>query len=146
MVSNEMSRRREENGEFVVGKDGIGYYPPDALTPYKGNARTHDDRKRPIEDIPEEEIILAAKDLRFDDDVPRALAVAFGFSRLRAPSRERIEAALQTAEDINGSLSIEELEPEIATAQFTILPRVTETRHSELPASPKRQPFLGQPD
>jgi len=43
MVSNEMSRRREENGEFVFGKDGIGYYPPDALTPYKGNARTHDD-------------------------------------------------------------------------------------------------------
>ncbi len=66
-----------------------------------------DDRKRPIEDIPEEEIILAAEDFLSEDDVPRAIAVAFGFSRLRAPSRERIENALQQRDESSVSTDAE---------------------------------------
>lgn len=43
MSKKEISPRRDRSGDFVFGKDGIGHYPPDALTPYKGNARTHDE-------------------------------------------------------------------------------------------------------
>ena len=86
-----------------------------------------DDRKRPIEDIPEEEIVLAAKDFPFDDDLPRAIAVAFGFSRLRAPSRERIEEALQTQGGGMKTAEIEASEPETAASHSTTSSRVTES-------------------
>ena len=82
--------RQERSGRIFVWRDR-GH--SDALTTWR--KPSDEDRKRPIEDIPEEEIILAAKEFPFDDDVPRAIAGAFGFSRLRAPSRERIEEALK---------------------------------------------------
>ena len=88
---------------------------------------TDEERKRPIEDIPEEEIILAAKDFPFDNDIPRAVAVAFGFSRLCAPSRERIEEALRTQGNGAERLATEVSESEIASAHSTISSRITES-------------------
>lgn len=82
--------RQERSGRIFVWRDR-GH--SEALTTWR--KPSDEDRKRSIEDIPEEEIILAAKEFPFDDDVPRAIAGAFGFSRLRAPSRERIEEALK---------------------------------------------------
>ena len=114
--------RQERSGRIFVWRDE---HHCDTLTTWR--EPSDEDRKRPIEDIPEEEIILAARDFQFDDDIPRAIAVSFGFSRLRAPSRERIEEALQTGRDTSESDTFEEPEPEIATAQFTISSRVTES-------------------
>ncbi|RZP20604.1 MAG: DUF3320 domain-containing protein [Erythrobacter sp.] len=114
--------RQERSGRIFVWRDEAHC---DALTTWR--EPSDEDRKRPIEDIPEEEIILAARDFPFDDDVPRAIAVAFGFSRLRAPSRERIEEALQTHGDSIDSANAEEPELEVAAAQFAIASRVTES-------------------
>lgn len=114
--------RQERSGRIFVWRDE---HHCDTLTTWR--EPSDEDRKRPIEDIPEEEIILAARDFQFDDDIPRAIAVSFGFSRLRAPSRERIEEALQTGSDTSESDTFEEPEPEIATAQLTISSRVTES-------------------
>ena len=52
------------------------------------------EHKRAIEDIPEAELRLAAAWVGDHDDAPREVAKLFGFSRLRAPSRERIDAAI----------------------------------------------------
>jgi len=97
------SYRQERSGRIFVWRDEDHC---DALTTWR--EPSDEDRKRPIEDIPEEEISLAAKDFPFEDDVPRAIAVAFGFSRLRAPSRERIETALETGGGTCESADIEE--------------------------------------
>lgn len=114
--------RQERSGRIFVWRDGAHC---DALTTWR--EPVDEDRKRPIEDIPEEEIILAAKDFPLDDDVPRAIAVAFGFSRLRAPSRERIEEALQAYVDNIESASNKEPELEVASAQSVISSRLTES-------------------
>ena len=114
--------RQERSGRTFVWRDE---HHCDTLTTWR--EPSDEDRKRPIEDIPEEEIILAARDFEFDDDIPRAIAVSFGFSRLRAPSRERIEEALHAGRDASESDTFEEPEPAIATAQSTISSRVTES-------------------
>ena len=82
--------RPERSGRVFVWRDSA---QPKAISTWR--EPTDEDRKRPIEDIPEEEIILAARDFPFEDDLPRAVAVAFGFSRLRASSRKRIEGAIK---------------------------------------------------
>ncbi|MHA7820041.1 MAG: DUF3320 domain-containing protein [Erythrobacter sp.] len=114
--------RQERSGRIFVWRDE---HHRDTLTTWR--EPSDEDRKRPIEDIPEEEIILAARDFQFDDDIPRAIALSFGFSRLRAPSRERIEEALQTGKDTSELDTFEEPKPEIATAQSMISSRVTES-------------------
>ena len=53
------------------------------------------EHKRAIEDIPEAELRLAGAWVGQTDDLPREVARLFGFSRLRAPSRERIEAVMR---------------------------------------------------
>lgn len=114
--------RRERSGRIFVWRDGTHR---DALTTWR--EPSDEDRKRPIEDIPEEEIILAAKAFPLDSDVPRAIAMAFGFSRLRAPSRERIEDALGAHKDAIESANNKEPELSFAVAQSVISSRVTES-------------------
>ncbi|TNE30970.1 MAG: DNA methylase N-4 [Alphaproteobacteria bacterium] len=43
MSKCEVSKEPNQNPDYVCCKDQIRYYPPDALTPYDNNARTHDD-------------------------------------------------------------------------------------------------------
>ncbi|WP_265562478.1 DUF3320 domain-containing protein [Sphingomicrobium arenosum] len=56
---------------------------------------TDDDEKRPIEEIPDAELRVAGRYYGDEDDPAKAIAEAYGFSRLRAPSRRRIEGALR---------------------------------------------------
>lgn len=113
--------RQENSGRIFVWRDEAHC---DAIATWR--EPSDEDRKRPIEDIPQEEIILAARDFLFEDDVPRAIAVAFGFSRLRAPSRERIEQALQGQDDSAASSDEEALETESLSGPSMISSRVTE--------------------
>lgn len=113
--------RQENSGRIFVWRDEAHC---GAIATWR--EPSDEDRKRPIEDIPQEEIILAAKDFPFEDDVPRAIAVAFGFSRLRAPSRERIEQALQGQDDSAVSSDEEALETESLSGPSMISSRVTE--------------------
>ena len=43
MSKCEVSEEPNQNPDYICCKDQIRYYPPDALTPYDNNARTHDD-------------------------------------------------------------------------------------------------------
>jgi len=43
MSNKETPQSQIETFDCAFAKDRVNYYPPDALTPYKGNARTHDD-------------------------------------------------------------------------------------------------------
>ena len=114
--------RQELSGQIFVWRDETHC---DAISTWR--EPSDEDRKRPIEDIPEEEIALAAKDFPFEDDVPRAIAIAFGFSRLRAPSRERLEKVLRTHGEIDGSASIEGPETEVTSVSPAVSLRVTES-------------------
>lgn len=111
--------RQESSGRIFVWRDEAHCH---AISAWR--EPTDEDRKRPIEDIPEEEIVLAARDFAIEDDVPRAIAVAFGFSRLRVPSRERIEEALQIQN--NWALEDEVPEAEDVSAPPMMSSRVTE--------------------
>lgn len=81
--------RKDRDGTNIIWRDEAHHASLEAWRIPDGG-----DHKRAIDDIPEAELRLCAAWVSDNDDVPREVARMFGFSRLRAPSRARIVAAV----------------------------------------------------